>query len=87
MARWGKILHNVTRGHVFRVDRRRADPELRDNDEAIERKADIRAGDAKVRPEGQLAGLVPARGPGAAEADVAEADGAPGEDGGEARDG
>lgn len=68
-----------------RIDGEGPDPELRRDDEAVEQQADVRARDADARLEGQLAERVAARRPRAAEADVAEADGPPREDGREAR--
>jgi len=60
---------------------------LRDEDEDVEREAEPGAVDAGLRSEGELGEGVALLGPGAAVADVCEADGGPGEDGGEAGEG
>lgn len=79
-----EVLRHARRLHLLPSYGEGADPELRDEDERVEREADVGSKDAN------LAGVchfveAPATGcPGAAEANVAEADGCPGEDCGEA---
>ena len=63
---------------------REARPELADQDQAVEAQAQPGADDAGLRGEGQLGELVALVAPGLPEADVAEADGGPGEDGAQA---
>ena len=66
---------------------REACPELRNKDQHVEEKADPGADDARLGAEGELVEFVTLLFPGFAEADMGEADGAPGEDGGETGDG
>jgi len=65
-------------------DRTEAGPELGDEDQDVHREPDVAAGDAERAAPRQVGGREALQGPGAAEADVACVDGAPGEDGGEA---
>lgn len=70
-----------------RGNRESTHPELGGQDADVEAEADVGARDADLGLEGEVAGTVAVSVPGASEADVAGADGGPGEDGGEARDG
>lgn len=74
-------------GGAVRDDGRHGGPELRDNDEDVGRQRNVRANDARLGAKRQLVEAVAGNGPGAAEADVAETDAAPGEEAGEAADG
>lgn len=58
-------------------------PELGDEDKAVEDEAEVGADDTRLRGEGELVESVALELPRATEPDMAEADGAPGEDGGE----
>jgi len=80
-------LDALTRRHVRVADRSEAGPELRDQDEDVEDEADVGAVDGGLRLVRQLVERVALQLPGAPEPDVAQADGGPVEDGGEARDG
>ena len=80
-------LDALTRRHVRVADGREAGPELRDQDEDVEDEADVGAVDGGLRLVRQLVERVALQLPGAPEPDVAQADGGPVEDGGEARDG
>ena len=80
-------LDALTRRHVRVADGREAGPELRDQDEDIEDEAGVGAVDGGLRLVRQLVERVALQLPGAPELDVAQADGGPVEDGGEARDG
>lgn len=64
-----------------------ADPELRDEHKRIEQEAEPGADDAALRREGELADAVAVGLPGLAEPDVRQADGPPGEDGRQPRNG
>lgn len=82
-----EVLRHRGIGHVVPPNGERADPKLRDKDEDVERQPDVGAQHAHLRLEGQLADLAAVVAPRAPEADVAEADGAPGENTREARQG
>jgi len=64
------------------IDRRKAGPELCDEDEAVEVEPYPGADNTRLAAEWKLIKRVSLHPPGFAEADVREADGAPGEDGG-----
>lgn len=82
-----EILCDSAGGHVLPADGEGADPELGNEDEDVEDEADVGAYDADLRIVGHVVEAAAAGGPRAAEADVAEADGGPCEDGGEAGNG
>ncbi|KAH0551053.1 hypothetical protein GP486_007595, partial [Trichoglossum hirsutum] len=80
-----EVLCALGGGHAGVADGGEAGPELGDEHEAVEAEADPRADDAGLGAEGELIEGVALDKPALAEADVAQADGAPGEDGREAR--
>lgn len=69
------------------ADRREACPELQRDDYGVEGQPDVRPVHARLGAEGELVEKVTLPGPCAAEADVRQADAAPGEDRGETGDG
>ena len=81
-------IHRILPGRfLLPADGGKAGPELRGQDEQIEDEADPGPDDARLGAEGQLVEGAALHFPGLAEADVGQADGAPGEDGGEAAEG
>lgn len=81
-----EVFHTLTGSLLSVANRCESDPELGDQDQAVEAKADPRANDTGLGAESQLFQSVALQLPGTAESDVAEADRAPGEDGGQTRD-
>lgn len=82
-----EVPSDLAGGHGLPSDGEGADPELGNEDEDIEAEANVGADDADLGVVRHFAEAAAAGGPGAAEADVAEANGRPCEDGGEAGDG
>lgn len=81
-----EILDILSNRVVAVINGPRADPELSDEDEDIQQEPDPGAQDASLSPEGKFVKGATAEGPCFAEADVREADGGPGEEGGEGGD-
>lgn len=82
-----EVPSDLAGGHGLPSDGEGADPELGNEDEDIKAEANVGADDADLGVVRHFAEAAAAGGPGAAEADVAEANGRPREDGGEAGDG
>lgn len=82
-----EVLGDAARSRIGGAQRGDGRPELRRHDEQVGDEPDVGAHEADLRAERQLLRRVAGEAPGAAEADVAQADAAPGEEAGEAADG